>query len=151
MTNAIIHMTRARKKRKTKGKSECSVWPRVSRAQLGHASAVVQPSEHLFRSALHHSENLLNTAFKRYTRVIFWAIKGDLPHIGVRAPGVHNETLAPELQLCETTTANTPHFTTLEVRPCWCCVYWCLSGSKRQEHLPFADLQPLTNTGRCRE
>ena len=95
----------ARRRRGSWSAQETSgIWPRPRKATLGGESALLIDRPSLF---VHHSGccgELLQAAFLRAQRRIFWAEgttgQPPLPHLRVRASGVRTDVTPPNRRLC---------------------------------------------------
>jgi len=96
------------------------VWPRPRTVVLGGTSARVQrqAGTPLFAHVGGCCTDLLNEAFDRYERIIYWAEADPTtpPHIRVRVLGLRNSTVGPELARCGGGLTGRDIFGTLEVR-----------------------------------
>jgi hypothetical protein len=81
------------------------VWPRPASASIGAVGVRLhrQPGVPLFRQTGGCCSDLLQQAFDRYERIIYWtdADPQTPAHIRARVPGLRNGTSSPELARCD--------------------------------------------------
>ena len=101
------------KKKPWPTRDRASVWPKPRTAALGDGSAALDPhaAADLFILESGCCAPLLQAAFERYRRYIFWTADA-LPHLRMRATGLRDSASPPEL--CDASSA--PSFGTLRVR-----------------------------------